>query len=174
MLCLIFQSLFRYSILDSIYFQPPKQQQKGGKQPSKGSAKPKKEGASGSKAKKKKWSKGKVRDKLNNLCLFDKATYDKLQKEVPSYKLITPSVVSERLKIRASLARAALAELHQKGELMKFLKTPYRTKYGCSQICIQMMIKYSLLLTLRDILLWKLEMVTFLTISDAQYNLRLS
>jgi len=69
----------------------------------------------GGKAKKKKWSKGKVRDKLNNLVLFDKATYDKLYKEVPSYKLITPSVVSERLKIRGSLARAALKELQTKG-----------------------------------------------------------
>ncbi|XDA88078.1 hypothetical protein R6Z07F_017743 [Ovis aries] len=56
----------------------------------------------------KKWSKGKVRDKLNNLVLFDKATYDKLCKEVPNSKLITPAVVSERLKIRGSLARAAL------------------------------------------------------------------
>ena len=63
-----------------------------------------------------KWSKGKVRDKLNNLVLFDKATYDKLYKEVPAYKLITPSVVSERLKIRGSLARRALAELHSKSE----------------------------------------------------------
>uniref|UniRef100_A0A2K6A700 40S ribosomal protein S25 n=1 Tax=Mandrillus leucophaeus TaxID=9568 RepID=A0A2K6A700_MANLE len=47
---------------------------------------------SGGKAKKKKWSKGKVRDKLNNLVLFDTATYDKLSKEVPNYKLITPAV----------------------------------------------------------------------------------
>ncbi|VFV40971.1 glucose-6-phosphate translocase [Lynx pardinus] len=70
---------------------------------------------SGGKAKKKKWSKGKVRDKLNNLVLFDKATYDKLCKEVPNYKLITPAVVSERLKIRGSLARAALQELLSKG-----------------------------------------------------------
>uniref|UniRef100_A0A672NNW6 40S ribosomal protein S25 n=1 Tax=Sinocyclocheilus grahami TaxID=75366 RepID=A0A672NNW6_SINGR len=69
---------------------------------------------SGGKAKKK-WSKGKVRDKLNNLVLFDKATYDKLYKEVPNYKLITPAVVSERLKIRGSLARAALQELLNKG-----------------------------------------------------------
>merc|ERR1711893_514084 len=75
----------------------------------------KKEGGGGGKAKKKKWSKGKVRDKLNNLVLFDKATYDKLYKEVPSYKPITPSVVSERLKIRGSLARFALKELKQKG-----------------------------------------------------------
>ena len=62
-----------------------------------------------------KWSKGKVRDKLNNLVLFDKATYDKLCKEVPNYKLITPAVVSERLKIRGSLARAALQELLSRG-----------------------------------------------------------
>jgi small subunit ribosomal protein S25e len=64
-----------------------------------------------------KWSKGKVRDKLNNQVLFDKATYDKLLKEVPIYKLITPSVVSERLKVRGSLARKALDELLQNGKL---------------------------------------------------------
>ena len=61
---------------------------------------PKKKEGGGGKAKKKKWSKGKSRDKLNNLVLFDKNTYDKLYKEVPSYKLITPSIVSERLKVR--------------------------------------------------------------------------
>merc|ERR1712076_20096 len=64
---------------------------------------------------KKKWSKGKTRDKLNNLVLFDKGTYDKLYKEVPTYKLITPSIVSERLKVRGSLARRALIELTEKG-----------------------------------------------------------
>merc|ERR1719420_2236123 len=75
----------------------------------------KKEGGGGGKAKKKKWSKGKSRDKLNNLVLFDKNTYDKLYKEVPTYKLITPSIVSERLKVRGSLARRALLELTEKG-----------------------------------------------------------
>lgn len=59
-----------------------------------------------------------MRDKLNNLVLFDKATYDKLYKEVPNYKLITPAVVSERLKIRGSLARNALQELLAKGEFL--------------------------------------------------------
>merc|ERR1712136_571958 len=54
-------------------------------------------------------------DKLNNAILFDKPTYEKLYKEVPSYKLITPSVVSERLKVRASLAGTALEELAEKG-----------------------------------------------------------
>merc|ERR1712212_216043 len=76
---------------------------------------PKKKEGGGGKAKKKKWSKGKTRDKLNNLVLFDKGTYDKLYKEVPTYKLITPSIVSERLKVRGSLARRALIELMEKG-----------------------------------------------------------
>merc|ERR1712221_9440 len=77
----------------------------------------KKEGGGGGKAKKKKWSKGKTRDKLNNLVLFDKATYDKLLKEVPTYKLITPSIVSERLKVRGSLARKALIQLEKEGKI---------------------------------------------------------
>lgn len=69
-----------------------------------------------------KWSKGKVRDKLNNQVLFDKGTYDKLYKEVPQYKLITPSVVSERLKVRGSLARRALQELQQKGMISYYFQ----------------------------------------------------
>lgn len=81
--------------------------------------------AGSGKAKKKKWSKGKVRDKLNNLVLFDKASYDKLYKEVPSYKLITPAVVSERLKIRGSLARRACRELLEKG-LIKVVSQHHR------------------------------------------------
>ncbi|XP_046998679.1 40S ribosomal protein S25 [Schistocerca americana] len=101
---------------------PPKKDSKGGssKQPQK--TQKKKEGGSGGKAKKKKWSKGKVRDKLNNQVLFDKATYEKLLKEVPAYKLITPSVVSERLKVRGSLARRALDELLQKGLIKQVIK----------------------------------------------------
>merc|ERR1711881_118373 len=73
--------------------------------------------ASSSKGKKKKWSKGKVRDKLQNLALFDKATYDKFTKEVPAYKLITPSIVSERMKIRASLAKQGLRQLAREGKI---------------------------------------------------------
>ncbi|KAF6199254.1 hypothetical protein GE061_007279 [Apolygus lucorum] len=101
---------------------PPKKDAKGGasKQPAKNPKK--KEGGSGGKAKKKKWSKGKVRDKLDNQVLFDAATYDKLLKEVLSYKLITPSIVSERLKVRGSLARRALTELLNKGMIKQVVK----------------------------------------------------
>merc|ERR1711982_86753 len=100
---------------------PPKKDTKAKAGASKAPAK-KKEGGGGGKARKKKWSKGKVRDKLNNLVLFDKATHDKLLKEVPSYKLITPSVVSERLKISGSLARRALDDLQQKGLIRQVVK----------------------------------------------------
>lgn len=101
---------------------PPKKDAKGGssKQPQK--VQKKKEGSGGGKAKKKKWSKGKVRDKLNNQVLLDKVSYDKLLKEVPNYKLITPSVVSERLKVRGSLARRGLNELLEKGLIKQVVK----------------------------------------------------
>merc|ERR1711862_255864 len=68
----------------------------------------------GGKGKKKKWSKGKMKEKLMNLVLFDKATYDKLLKEIPKAKLITPSIVSERLKVNGARARAAIKHLLEK------------------------------------------------------------
>merc|ERR1712002_961455 len=71
----------------------------------------------GGKKSKKKWSKGKVRDKLQNMCLFDKPTYDKVLKEVPNYKLITPAIVSDRMKIRGSLARRAIKDLCAQGKI---------------------------------------------------------
>ena len=45
-----------------------------------------------------KWSKGKVKEKLANLVLFDKITYEKLFSDVPKQRLITPSIISEKLK----------------------------------------------------------------------------
>merc|ERR1712174_131716 len=69
----------------------------------------------GGRSKKKKWSKGKVKEKLANMGQFDKATYDKMGKEIPKAKLITPSVVSERLKVNGSVARQAIRHLEEKG-----------------------------------------------------------
>ncbi|KAL8194332.1 UNVERIFIED_CONTAM: hypothetical protein K2H54_015156 [Gekko kuhli] len=73
--------------------------------------------------KKKKWSKGIVRDKLDKLVLFNKMAYNKLCKEVPNYKLVSAAIVSERLKIRGSLARATLWELLSKG-LIRLVSEP--------------------------------------------------
>ncbi|KAL1324183.1 hypothetical protein AAHE18_13G070200 [Arachis hypogaea] len=61
------------------------------------SSKPAKSG--GGKQKKKKWSKGKQKEKVNNQVLFDQGTYDKLLSEAPKFKLITPSILSDRLRV---------------------------------------------------------------------------
>ncbi|KAJ9684963.1 hypothetical protein PVL29_017117 [Vitis rotundifolia] len=79
------------------------------------SSKPAKSG--GGKQKKKKWSKGKQKEKVNNMVLFDQGTYDKLLLEVPKYKLITPSILSDRLRVNGSLARRAIKDLMARGSI---------------------------------------------------------
>ncbi|SGY31369.1 BQ5605_C002g01224 [Microbotryum silenes-dioicae] len=69
----------------------------------------------GAAGKKKKWSKGKVKDKANNAVVCDKATFDRIMKEVPTYKLISQSVLIDRMKINGSLARVAIRQLKKEG-----------------------------------------------------------
>ncbi|KAI5011542.1 hypothetical protein ZWY2020_013679 [Hordeum vulgare] len=78
-------------------------------------AKPAKTGSGKQQQKKKKWSKGKQKEKLNNAVLFDQPTYDKMLSEAPKYKLVTPSVLSERLKINVSLAKRGIKDLIARG-----------------------------------------------------------
>ncbi|KAF2222634.1 putative 40S ribosomal protein S25 [Elsinoe ampelina] len=75
--------------------------------------------ATGGKKQKKKWSKGKVKDKAQHAVVLDKATNDKLQKDVQSYRLITVAVLVDRLKINGSLARRAIADLEERGQIKK-------------------------------------------------------
>lgn len=51
--------------------------------------------------------------------MLDKATSDKLAKDVQSYRLITVSTLVDRLKINGSLARKALNDLEEKGQIKK-------------------------------------------------------
>mmetsp|Transcript_20737 Transcript_20737/g.52242 ORF Transcript_20737/g.52242 Transcript_20737/m.52242 type:complete len:111 (-) Transcript_20737:108-440(-) len=90
---------------------PPKVQQKTKEQKLKAAL-------SGGKGRKKKWSKGKVKEKMMNAVLFDKPTYDKMMKEIPKTKLITQAVVSERCKINGSLARQAIRHLEGEGHIV--------------------------------------------------------
>ena len=86
---------------------PPKTQQKSKAQ--------KMAAAQASKGKKKKWSKGKSKEKAQNQVLFEQSTYDKLLAEVPKYKMITVSILCDRLRITCSLARKGIAILVAKG-----------------------------------------------------------
>ena len=73
----------------------------------------------GGKGKKKKWSKGKQKDKVENAVLFDKVLWDKLNKEIPKAKLITPSIISERIRVNGSLARQAIKVLEEQGHIVR-------------------------------------------------------
>ena len=90
--------------------QPPKVQQKSKEQKMAAAM-------AGGKGKKKKWSKGKQRDKVDNKVLFTKEQYDRLNSEVPKMKLITVSTVVEKLKISGGLARRALNQLAEEGTI---------------------------------------------------------
>lgn len=71
-------------------------------------------GAKKDKAKKKKWSKVKVKEKLNNAAFYDQPLYNKMLKDIPNQKLVTCASISERLKVSGSLARQAIRELLNK------------------------------------------------------------
>jgi len=60
-----------------------------------------------------------VKDKANHAVVLDKQTNDKLQKDVQSYRLITVATLVDRLKINGSLARKALADLEENGQIKK-------------------------------------------------------
>jgi small subunit ribosomal protein S25e len=62
-----------------------------------------------------------VKDKANNAVVFDQPTLDRLLKEAPTYRLITPSVLIDRLKITGSLARNAIKELETRGLIRKVI-----------------------------------------------------
>ena len=71
----------------------------------------------GKSAKKKKWSKGKVKDKAVHAVTLDKATYDRILKEVPTFKFISQSILIERLKVNGSLARIAIRHMEKEGHI---------------------------------------------------------
>ena len=58
-----------------------------------------------------------VKDKAQHAVLLDKATSEKLYKDVQSYRLVTVATLVDRLKINGSLARTCLKDLEEKGQI---------------------------------------------------------
>ena len=83
---------------------------------------------SSSKAGRKKWTKGRVKDKVENAVFFDKALFDKLLVEVSRMKLITVSTLMDKLKITGSLARRAIRFCREK-ELIKNCGEQHHSQY---------------------------------------------
>ncbi len=69
----------------------------------------------GGKKSKKKWSKKSVKDKAQHLVVLDQEKYDRILKEVPTYRYVSVSVLVDRLKVNGSLARVAISHLEKEG-----------------------------------------------------------
>ena len=73
------------------------------------------------KSKKKKWSKGKTKEKVNNVAFWTKQLWDKLNRDIISKEAyITPSVISEKLKVNVSIARQAIRQLLEEEKLAHY------------------------------------------------------
>jgi len=69
----------------------------------------------GGKKSKKKWSKGRVKDKAQHVVILDQDKYDRIIKDVPTFRYISVSVLVDRLKIGGSVARIAIQQLERDG-----------------------------------------------------------
>lgn len=87
----------------------------------------------GGKKGKKKWNKGKVKDKAQHLVVLDQEKYDRIMKDVPTYKYVSVSVLVDRLKIGGSLARIALRQLERDGIITPVLKHSKQAIYTRAQ-----------------------------------------
>jgi small subunit ribosomal protein S25e len=90
----------------------------------------------GKAAKKKKWSKGKVKDKAQHAVTLDKPTYDRILKEAPTFRFISQSILIERLKINGSLARIAIRHLEKEGAIKRIVHHHGQLVYSTYQACI--------------------------------------
>ncbi len=86
-----------------------------GKQPTTGQKKTKDSIAKAATQKKgghKKWTKGKAKEKVDNACFLDQATYDKLMGAIPKLgKHISLSSVVDKFKVQSAIARILLKKL---------------------------------------------------------------
>merc|ERR1712124_121795 len=75
---------------------------------------------SGAKAKKKSWTKTKVKEKLNNAAYLDEKQFERMLKEVPKILCVTRAVLIEKFKIGGSIARALIKDLSKRGLIIPY------------------------------------------------------
>ena len=92
-----------------------------GKQPTIGQKKSKdaiaRAAASSRKGSKKKWSKGKVKEKLNNFVLIEPKLLKDMERDIPRMRVITTFVIVEKFKVVAGVAKQVLRQLALQGKI---------------------------------------------------------
>lgn len=82
---------------------------------------------------KKKWSKSRVKEKIDNQTFIDTKLYERILKEISKDKLISSTILTTRFRISCSLAKKLLIELSEKG-IIKVIKSSAKeslfTKYN--------------------------------------------
>ena len=71
------------------------------------------------KAKKKSWTKVKVKDKLNLDVFLDEKRWAKMATEIPKILVITRATLSEKYKVNGSVARSIIRELSKQGTIKR-------------------------------------------------------
>ncbi|CAR25375.1 40S ribosomal protein S25 [Lachancea thermotolerans] len=84
----------------------------------------------GGKKSKKKWSKKSHKDKAQHAIILDQEKYDRIMKEVPTYRYVSVSVLVDRLKLGGSLARVVLRQLEQDGVIKPISKHSTQAIYA--------------------------------------------
>ena len=80
--------------------------------------------------KKKKWRSSKQKEKLNLTVFWTQKNHEKLVQDIVAHNAyVTPSIVSDKLKINVSCAREALKELLDNGVIQPSVE--YNAKYCC-------------------------------------------
>lgn len=79
-----------------------------------------------------------VKDKANHTVVLDKATSEKLHKDVQSYRLITVATLVDRMKINGSVAREVLKNLEEEGLIKKVVSHARLVVYSESSYSVAM------------------------------------
>lgn len=63
------------------------------------------------------------------MVVLDQEKYDRIMKEVPTFKFVSVSVLVDRLKIGGSMARVALRQLEDEGIITPVVKSSKQVVY---------------------------------------------
>ena len=64
-----------------------------------------------------------MKENAEKVVVYDQKLYNQMLKDVPTYKLITTAIVSDRLRVNASLARRTIRELEKSGKIRRVIKS---------------------------------------------------